>query len=87
MKLPAMKPGAAVAGDAYAHNSTQAIASPDRHSSVLESTINNSVLRAWPILLDRCHRRIGIDVASSRAIAQLADHILGVWVFRFLVRA
>lgn len=41
---------------------------------------------AGPVLLDRVHIAIGIDMACARTVAEFADRILGVRVFGLLVR-
>ena len=44
------------------------------------------MFRAWPAIFDRVHIGVVIDVARTRTVAQLADCVLGIRVFGFLVR-
>jgi hypothetical protein len=69
MKLPAIKPGAASDTDGIAYNKVHKLETQRPDHDVLEIATGNPVFRARPTILDRRHRRIGVDVAGSRAVA------------------
>ena len=81
-----MKPGAATDIAGIAHNTVHTAAIRIFSHDDLEFATRNPVFRARPPILDRCHRRIGVDVAGSCAVAQLADRVAPVRIFLFLVR-
>ena len=81
-----MKPGAASDTDGIAYSKVHKLEMQKPDHDVLEIATGNPVFRAWPILIDRRQRGIGVDVAGSRAVAQLADRVAPVGIFVFLVR-
>jgi len=81
-----MKPGAASDADGIAYNKVHKLEMQKPDHDVLEIATGNPVFRPWPILLNRCHRRVGVDMTCSRAVAQLADRVAPVRIFVFLVR-
>ena len=86
MKLPAIKPGAASDADGIAYSKVHKLEMQRLDHDVLKIATGNPVFRARPVLLDRCHRRIGVDMTGSRAVAQLADRVAPVGIFVFFVR-
>lgn len=81
-----MKPGAATDADGIAYSKVHKLEMQKPDHDVLEIATGNPVFRARPPILDRCHRRIGVDVAGSCAVAQLADRVAPVGIFVFFVR-
>jgi len=87
MKLPAIKPGAASDTDGIAYNKVHKLEMQRPDHDVLEIATGNPVFRARPILLDRRHRRVGVDVTGPGTVAQLAYRVACVRILRSLVRA
>jgi len=81
-----MNPGAASDTEGIAYNKVHKLETQRPDHDVLKIATGNPVFRARPPILDRCHRRISVDVAGSRAVAQLADRVAPVGIFVFFVR-
>ena len=80
-----MNPGAASDTDGIAYNKVHKPEMRRLEHGVLEIATGYPVFRAWPILLDRRHRGVGVDMTGAGAIAQLANRVPPVRVFRLLV--
>ena len=81
-----MKPGAAYDTEGIAYNKVHKLETQRPDHDVLEIATGYPVFRARPPVLDGSHRRIGVDVAGSCAVAQLADRVTPVRIFLLLVR-
>jgi len=80
-----IKPGAECTGDANSSRSIHAAGRISQNLSRLKITTRYPVFRAWPVLLDRGHAAVRINMTRTGAVLEFTHRIMGFRALVFLV--